>query len=293
MAPESKRPYKLSEADRVKYAGIYLLEHIINVPHTFNVLLEGPEQNLERILQHLLSVGHVEIQEIVESKKRTGFLGLKKERLTGQHYVPTEKGREFLEKFMARYSEYLSVYDLYCAVDLEAAEFAFAKRVELWDSPAAWDALLKQERFTDVRVAVAEYKGLDPVEIVFMSFITEGRFALEEDGWQVNLLTGEIFDEILNIVNTSYEWTDIGDEEVIRDILAQGSELMYKLLLDAEEADKQRAAEDEQAAAADDDDDYYVQPVTTPMYPPGYYDPYYRDPFYISPLWVVPLLILL
>ncbi|MCP4579785.1 MAG: response regulator [Deltaproteobacteria bacterium] len=61
---------------------------------------------------------------------------------------------------------------------------------------------------------MAEFKKLDPVEIVFMSFLNEDRFGRDETGWQFDLLLGNIWDEILHICNTAIRLEDLGYEVI-------------------------------------------------------------------------------
>jgi hypothetical protein len=86
---------------------------------------------------------------------------------------------------------------------------------------------------------VAELKKINPVEIVFMSFLKEDRFGRDETGWQFDLLLGSIWDEILHICNTAIPLEALGyeddqgrvsAEDVIKDIIRQGAEIMIKLL---------------------------------------------------------------
>ncbi len=192
---------------------------------------------------------------------------------------------------MARYTEYLKVFDIYCAVDLETGEFAFARYFEFEDE-AQWDEFLEDDRWDDLRLAVAEFKKIDPVEIVFMSFLNEDRFGRDETGWQFDLLLGTVWDEILNICSTAIKWEDldyedgeavVSAEDVMQDIIRQGTEIMITLLKKEEEMRREHPEEGE-----DPDDDNggerIVEKVEFEEHPVSYYYPYY-DPFYVSPLW--------
>ncbi len=203
-----------------------------------------------------------------------------------EKYVPTQKGREYLKKFMARYSEYLTMFDIFCAVDLESGEFAFEDYND-YDDDKSFQNFLNEQRWDDLRVAVASYKGVNPIEIVFMSFISEQRFGRNESGWQFDLLLGSVWDEILEICETAIQWEQLGyqdeqgkvpAEDVIEDIITQGTEIMLGLL---EEEFKPRYSRTNGEAH---DAEYHVDEVDFPDYDKDYYKSY-LDPKYVSKNW--------
>jgi DNA-binding PadR family transcriptional regulator len=271
-----KKVYALNDEQKKQFAGAYLLNVMINTPSSFPVLLEGNEQDLEPLLEWLLMKEYIEIRN-------------------QESYVPNEKGREVLKRFLARYTEFLKVFDIYCAVDLQAGEFAFDSYFDFEDN-VGWKKFLNDERWDDLRLAVAEFKKIDPVEIAFMSFLNEDRFGRDETGWQFDLLLGNIWDEILHICNTAIRWEELGyedeqgsvsAEDVMTDIIKQGSALMIKLL------EKEQASRKEQPHEGEDFDDdnnnggnNVVAKVVVEEQPIDYYYSYY-DPFYVSPLWLL------
>ena len=268
-----KKVYALNDEQKKQFAGAYLLNVMINTPRSFPVLLEGNEEDLEPVLEWLLMKEYIEIRN-------------------QERYVPNEKGREVLKRFLARYTEYLKVFDIYCAVDLQAGEFAFASYLDFEDN-TSWKNFLNDDRWDDIRLAVAEFKKLDPVEIAFMSFLNEDRFGRDETGWQFDLLLGNIWDEIILICNTAIRWEDLGYEDekgsvsakdVITDIIKQGSALMIKLLKREEKLRKEQPEESEDFDD-DNEEDHVVEKVVVEAQPINYYYSYY-DPFYVSPLWL-------
>lgn len=148
-------------------------------------------------------------------------------------YAITPKGEEFLHSFMDRYNQFLADYDIFCGVDLRNQDFAF-NYFERFPDPEEWYAFLDQERWIDLRIAVAEYKGFDAVEIVFMSLVNDERFGRDEEGWKEELLTGIVWDEIQAIVNNAirlgslsyeHEGRQIPAEAVIRSVIERGRSL--------------------------------------------------------------------
>jgi hypothetical protein len=210
--------YTVTESQKSQFAAIYLLEYMINAPKLFALMLEREEEDLEPILEWLLVRDFIQIQD-------------------QERYVPTAKGRDALQRFMRRYSDFLTFFDVFCAIDLGQGSFAFADYFD-HDSKSSWQAYLNQDHWEDLRVAVAAYKGIDPVEIVFMSFINEERFGRNATGWAFDLLLGSVWDEILNICNSALRVEQLGwegedgpvsGESVMADILNQGLALVQEL----------------------------------------------------------------
>lgn len=284
-----KQKYALAPEDRDKFAAVYLLSRMINHKVTFNILLDDDESFLEPILKRLLAKDHIVIRD--------------------NRYVPAEAGRQCLAGFMNRYAEYLQIFDIYCAVDLNAGKFAFGEmnaEGELLSCPfldmddEAYARHLSQPNWEDLRIAVAQFKKMDPIEIVFMSFLKEEKFSLTGDKWEFDLVLGKIWDDILNIANSNLQiadlaYEDVSGEDVIADVISQGTALALAII--KEEFRRNSPAEE-------DDGESYEETIVTEevieeeiyddigvcYYDWTYYDPYY-DPYYISPFWCEPVII--
>ena len=266
------KPHQISPEERACFAGVYLLERMINHPVTFPLLLEGDDQHLETVLEWLYKRDYT---EIVDKK----------------HYTPTAKGRQVLTGFFGRYSDCLKTMDVYGAVDLETGDFAFENMFD-FDDEALWVDYLNQDRWDDMRVAVASYKGLKPSEIIFMSFVGEGRFAESEDSWQMAITDPESWNEIEEICNSAiavdelaYEAADgpVSGDDVLQDIIRQGAELnlaLRKQEAEDESLDKGQASSSDDAVAGDE----VIEEVVVEEYPVSYYEPY-LDPLYVAPIW--------
>jgi hypothetical protein len=198
-------------------------------------------------------------------------------------------------RFTRRYQDFLKNFDCYCAVDLGEGEFAFEQFWEIEDEDE-WESYLEEERWEDLRIAVAKFKNIDPLEIVFYALINEGRINDSKEGWQFDLVLGTIWDEILEICNTALTIEDLAYEDedgnqikgegVLKDILHQGAALNMEL----------KKLEDEYGEEEDEDEgsgggDYVVEEVVTEEIVDDVYYGYYHDPFYISPVWLAILLI--
>ena len=96
--------------------------------------------------------------------------------------------------------------------------------------------LLEGEKWSDLRVAVAEHKGIDPYRVVFLAILSAETF-YENPDWKFDLSMGTLFQEMeqialeqLHVDDLSYSESEgkVSGEEVIRDIIEQGSELAAK-----------------------------------------------------------------
>ncbi len=272
--------YHASEEQKKQFASLYILNAMVNDKIVIPVYLEGNDEDLEPVLEYLMARQYITIKD-------------------NESYETDAKGYEVLKRFMARYSEFLKIFDVYCAVDLGEGRFAFQEYFDLSD--AEWESHLNDERWEDLRVAVAEFKELNPVEIVFMSFLKEGQFGDRGNGWQFDLLLGSVWDEILDICNSALSVSDLGytDEDgdyiegasVLEDVIAQGAELNLELHKHEESlrnsADCKAECDDLSDDMSDDDGEYETH-VTEVEY--TVYESYY-DPFYISPVWALILFI--
>lgn len=244
VIPESTRQY---------FAGMYLLEYMAHRPTQFKVFLESENQDLEPILEWLASQSYVQIVEVShEAEVPQGFFKKIISKInqpeppaeTEKYYRLSPEGQVKLEEFLLSYSEYLFFFDIFSAIDLEAGEFAFGAIEEHHQDKESfpsqsWINFVQNERFDDLRIAVAQYLNKDPIEIVFAHFLNEGRFGRSAFGWQFDLLLGSVWEEIAEIVQSSIQLKDLSyenqegyvveAESVLEDILTQAAEILENL----------------------------------------------------------------
>jgi len=243
----------LTDDNKKSFKAIILLDEMINGTHQFQTIDNGDDNVLEPLFIELMSKGYVQT--------------------AGANYQITGKGQDVYSTFMKRYTEYLKVYDIFSYVDLEKGEFAFDRYFD-FNSDDAWADFTNDDRFDDLRIAVAIFKKIDPAEIVFMSFINENRFDTSSTGWQMDLMSDNDWAEIEDICKTAIKPEEVGEDAMV-DMIGQGSELMIKLL--QEEIKQNENSEDYNSG------DTIVEEETV-----EYYEPYY-DPYYVSPVWLLPL----
>ncbi len=141
------------------------------------------------------------------------------------YYWPTKKGRELYCQLVEQLETYIIHFEVFAYVDLENGDFGDPK-----------NDLLEGNRWSDLRVAVAEFKGIDPFRVVFLSMMSDEIF-FENPDWKFDLGLGTLFDELEQIVqdqlgidDLSYEDQEgtVSGEDVIRDIIEQGKFLADK-----------------------------------------------------------------
>jgi len=270
--------YSVKKDDRLLYAALIILRDILKFKTPYDVLLEDDATHLEDLFTYMLSKGLVEIQN-------------------DKYYVPTKKGREACLKFEKRYYEYLKVYDIYSFVDMEEGIFAFDSYFDLEDDE--WNEFVEDERWEDLRIVIAEFKRMNPIEIVFMQFLSEGRFDLEKEAWEFDLMNGLVWGDIEDACNNARSREDleyekdgklVTMEDVLKDVLEQGYELMKKLI----EIEKELDAEEEEVVEEEEDDEVIVEIIIVEeiveeeyIEDDSYFD-VYINPIYVSPIWFDP-----
>lgn len=264
--------FELLEKDKTKYICLVLLNEIINFQHYFDVVPKRDEIFIEPYLKKMYEHGVLDIEN--------------------NQYIPTPLGRQELVNLYEKYYDYLKMFDIFCAVDLEQGEFAFSSMTNGM-SDYEWAEFLEQERFSDVRVAVAEFKGLDPIEIVFLSFLNEGRFEIGNGRWEYELTGDAVWREIEEICNTAITAEYLSEDGVLEDVIKQGTEIALQLIKEGEalQAELEAEYDESEEEIIETTTVEYVDIVEEPYYPYDYYEPYY-DPFYVSPLWIVPCVLL-
>ena len=259
------KTYQLTDEKKETFVLLFLLEALVNTELPLPVLLEGDNKFLEPLVDKLFQKNCLSIQK--------------------DRYQVTATGREKLKLFMQRYSEFLNTLDVFHSVDLSAGEFAMEKFFDLDD--AAWKVYLAEDRWEDLRVAVAEFKKIDPLEIVFMSFLNEGRFDTTKSGWQFDLTLGTTWNELLAVCDTALQAEDLGytdpsgaavtGEAVLRDVIGKGTEVLLQLF----KIEKEQGGGNGGGTPTGGSLETYevVEPTTV-----VYYEPYF-DPFYVGPYW--------
>jgi len=189
-------------------------------------LIETDDQGLEPLLKFMEERGTLTVSE-------------------DNYYLPTAKGEEVYQHLVEQLEAYVVHFDVFAYVDLEEGVFGDPKT-----------DLLEGDQWSDLRVAVAEHKGIDPYRVVFLALMSAGKI-YENPDWKFDLSLGTLFDEMEQIVqdqlcveDLSYKDVEeqISGDDVIRDIIEQGN-----LLAKERRQEQQETEEKEQAEATPDE----------------------------------------
>ena len=169
-------------------------------------LAETDDEGLESLLNFMESRGTLTVEE-------------------DNYYKATDKGHEVYQDLVKQLEAYVTHFEVYAYVDLEQGIFGDPET-----------DLLEGDKWSDLRVAVAEHKGIDPYRVVFLAMLSAETF-YENPDWKFDLSMGTLFQEMEQIALEQLHVDDLGysesegkvsGEEVIQDIIEQGSELATK-----------------------------------------------------------------
>lgn len=266
----------LDEETCRQFSALVLLHQITSKPDAFHAgLLDGDDSLLEPIFDYMMKLDLVTVGE-------------------NDFYQPTVKGEEAYNKLLHQQRSYLIHYDVYGAVDLAEGEFGDPENDEL-DAP----------NWSDLRVAVAEYKKIDPYRTVFLSMLADEAFFGNPD-WKFDIVLGSSFykglEEIVRsqiaVWELGYQEEDgseVSGETVLEDVILQGARI-NKERLDRErqrqtslfEEEQEEARQKEERDSGDyDDGDYdrggYAYMPYDPWMPMG---GYMGSPLFVEALWL-------
>ena len=185
-------------------------------------LAETDDEGLESLLNFMESRGTLTVEE-------------------DNYYKATDKGHEVYQDLVKQLEAYVTHFEVYAYVDLEQGIFGDPET-----------DLLEGDKWSDLRVAVAEHKGIDPYRVVFLAMLSAETF-YENPDWKFDLSMGTLFQEMEQLVLEQLHVDDLGysesegkvsGEEVIRDIIEQGSELVSKRKSSEQEIKGKKQAEE-------------------------------------------------
>ena len=228
--------WTLSDDEKLNFQSLYILYLITEDKVQFPNFLAGRLKYIQKAIDFLEDKRFIVQKEEYDEKKVLGFTYSKSD--ISYVYEATDEARQVVKSYRDRYREYIKLYDVYAYVDPEQGKFAmskYKKHMLKGSGKTAWWDYLNDERWEDYRIPVSVYKGLDPREFIFFSFIEEGRFMPEDDDneheWAEVLFLGKIWDEMYLILESAPRWEDLGDddyksEDIVETIIQEGAEVI-------------------------------------------------------------------
>ena len=261
----------LNEIQQRQYAGLVLLDRLCTNPKAFHAALLEQEDDhlLDDTFKFLLSEGVVDIGD-------------------DDFYQPTPAGQKAYEVMIHQRQSYLVHFEIYAGVDLAEGVFADQTRDHLGDP-----------RWSDLRVGVAEYKGIDPYRVVFLALLAEEKFFANSD-WKFDLALGStFFRELEEIVASQISVEELGyvaedgvgvsGDAVIEDVIFQAATINRARMEQEENRQQSLLAEDFPEGTGNGDG-----PAEVTLWHAAPYDPwqalagYVESPFFVEQLWLDP-----
>lgn len=276
---------EISKERRDELASLYILFEIVERDKVWNALLVDSDKLLEEYLTWLHAKKYIELDP-------------------DGNYISTDKGIKVIENFNDRDSDFIRRYDIFCAVDTDEGSFAFSEMMNLDDNE--WSDYLMGDQWVDLRTVVCELHQIDPVEMMFISFIRDEILNTEEDGWQFDLCMGSIFNDMEDIINSMFTISDFAVCDDNGDIVLSGEDHIKRYLEVSNQVMKDITLKREALADHFDDglinnseeDDQYEEMTTTTYVVEEelnddwfYYDEMYSDVYYVNPCWSTPIYI--
>lgn len=265
-APHASRP-PLSEETCRRMAALVMLDRVITEPRSYHpALLDGDDEFLGSLFDYMLGEDLVSVGD-------------------DDYYEATPKGNKAYQQMLQQQRSYLIHFDLYSAVDLSEGAFADEEH-DLLDDP----------RWSDLRVAVAEFKAIEPYRMVFLSMLADGSF-FENADWKFDLVLGSsFFKELEEIVRSQISIDELGYEDedgsvipgesVLEDVILQGARVNRERM--EHERSRQESLLDDEPPDEDGDgeEEYETVVAYVPYDPWGPAAAYMGSALFVEALWL-------
>lgn len=246
---QPKTVFTLDETRKARYRMMVFLKMMQDTG-------EQPDIMLPQELQYL--------KKDIDAAEKADYLKLN----SSHRYEIDTKGLELLQTLEHRSVDHVKMFEVFCAVDLKEGHFAFSDALEKGVSSDLWNNYLNLPRFEDLRVAVAQIKGLDVLDFIFTMMFSWGDFDFKnrDADWTFDLSMDKPFEEMLDKANKSFQWVQMHDDPEIaksrmENVISKGVEVMINLAKQEEQIETERRnarLEEEQAMAANS---FEQQPV--------------------------------
>lgn len=209
---ESPSLFYIHREARIHFAGLYVLKNISEDRDTEILNSEDPHKELSLVLKHLETSSYIKKNDL-------------------NTFTMTKNGKNHLDFFLGRYAKFTQKYDIFSGVDVDRIDFALSYYRDFYEEQK-WESFLNEERWKDLRVAIAEYQGFDAIELTFMRFIHNESYTHPVTDWRYDQLLGPIWEEIQTTCNNSVRLKSLlssKKEKHFKEILIRGRQLLQQL----------------------------------------------------------------
>ena len=228
--------WKLTEEQQLNYQALYILYLITENKVQFPNFLTGKLKFVQKAIDFLEERSLIVQKEEFDEKKVLGFkIGQSDIRWV---FEASSEAKKLVKKYRKQFLEFIRLHDVYAHVDPYSGEFALSKFKKIMlkkKGEKAWNQYKSDTRWIDYRVPVAIYKGIDPREFIFFSFMEEGRFIPDandtEHQWAEDLFMETIWTELYEVLESSPKWEEQGTEEdsaseIMETIIIEGANVL-------------------------------------------------------------------
>lgn len=154
-------------------------------------------------------------------------------------FTLTDSGSKFLKRFLIHYGEFIHYLEVFSRFDLTEWEFAYSSYNDFMPGrEKSWNNFLQEERWDDLRIAMAQNLNLNMQEIMFFTLYHEGYFNQSEKQSESYLIKGlkkdleSMLSRKIKLEDLSYE-DEEGEEVswtlVVEDLSDQSADLLDSL----------------------------------------------------------------
>ena len=238
-----QKNYQLSEDQKNIFTKLVILDNMNAGYFKPSLILTNNDELLEDVLSEMLADGYLKIE--------------------ASGYYITSKGQQELQNFWNKLYRYRDVYKIYSAVDTGTGEIGYESYYDFSDDQSFIN-YISDERFEDLRIAVAVFKGINPFEMVFLEKFEEGCFdASEHNNWQLELFSEDIWSEMKDVVNSAIKPDDLSETDYT------GDEVMELIINKATIISVQLIEQDSEIDEEDRED--VIEEIEC------HFDPYYKE----------------
>jgi len=188
--------------------------------------------------------------------------------------IPTDEGKRTLEAFLARLDDFVKNFEVYRAVDMATGDFAYERYHTNQIGESCWLGYLKNTRWKDLRLLVAEHKKINRDDALLVMFAGDNQLDDTSDTWKETIF-GDAFpvavEQIYNnaITKMDVKSKEVKTEDVLKQVIIKGARLNLKY----------------QPAESSSEDRQKDPAVEAPPYDAGNYQKYLDDIGYLAPCW--------